>query len=271
MIRLLTLATGAGISATPQTELWSLSSVVALLTLVGLEVVLGIDNVIFIAILSGRLPQERRRRAQRLGIVAAVASRIVLLMAVTWVMGLTEPLWPEAPWVVGEVSGKGVILIVGGLFLVGKAVYEIHEKLEAAEHTQAGVARAAVGMATVVLQIMLIDVVFSLDSVITAVGMSGHLPVMVTAVLVAAGVMVIFAGPVSDFVEQHPTMKMLALAFLILIGVMLLVEGFGHHIPKGYLYFAMAFSLGVEMLNIRLRKKTEKVHLHYSTLPRNGD
>jgi predicted tellurium resistance membrane protein TerC len=259
---------GAGVEAS---EVWSMGSLVALVTLTSLEIVLGIDNVIFIAILSGRLPKEQQKRAQKLGIGAAVLTRVLLLMAVSWLMGLTEPLWSGGPWVLKDVTGKGLILILGGLFLVGKSVFELHEKLEAAEDGPGSVKAVAKGIVGVVAQIMLIDVVFSLDSVITAMGMSDQLAVMILAVLIAAGVMMMFAASVSDFVERHPTMKVLALAFLLLIGVMLFAEGFGHHIPKGYIYFAMAFSLGVEMVNMRVRGKSEKVHLHYSTLPRDAE
>ncbi|MCE9589590.1 MAG: TerC family protein [Planctomycetes bacterium] len=254
--------------------LWSVESGIALLTLAALEIVLGIDNVIFIAILSGKLPEATRYKAQRLGILAAVGTRILLLLAITWLMGLTKPLWPDAPALLNlnEISGKGLILIVGGLFLVGKAVWELHEKLEVAEeHHAGGAARAAAqSLAVVVVQIMLIDIVFSLDSVITAVGMSGHVPVMIAAVMIAACVMVAFSRKVSDFVEAHPTIKILALAFLLLIGFMLFIEGFGQHVPKGYIYFAMAFSLGIELFNMAVKKKSEKVHLNNSKLPEMG-
>ena len=185
-------------------------------------------------------------------------TRILLLLSITWVMGLTKPFVT----VMGlGISGKQLILLLGGLFLIAKATFEIHDKLEGAE-AEGGAAKAAGALVGVVVQIMLIDIVFSLDSVITAVGMAQHVPVMIAAILLAAVVMLVFAGPVSDFVDRHPTMKMLALAFLILIGVMLVAEGFGQHIDRGYIYFAMAFSLGVEMLNMRLRKKGQPVELH---------
>ena len=249
--------------------LWSMQSLIALLTLTGLEVVLGIDNVIFIAILSGKLPKEQRGTAQKTGIALAVLTRIALLFTISLMMGLTRPLFPGAIWPFDVLSGKSLILIGGGLFLIGKAAYELHEKLEAVEHTPGAgrTARAAASFGMVIFQIVLIDIVFSLDSVITAVGMSNQIVVMVTAVMIAAGVMIAFARPISSFVENHPTLKVLALAFLILIGVMLFVEGFGHHVPKGYIYFAMFFALCVEMFNLRLRKKAEKIRLHYSTMP----
>ena len=243
--------------------LWSVASLISLATLAALEIVLGIDNVIFIAILSGRLPQAQQARARQLGIGMAVISRLALLLAISWVMGLTRPLFD----LLGHpISGKQLILLLGGLFLIGKATFEIHDKLEGEEHHVAGAVGAT--LAGVVAQIMLIDIVFSLDSVITAVGMTPHVPIMMVAVILAAGVMLVFAGPISDFVARHPTMKMLALAFLILIGVMLVAEAFGQHIDKGYIYFAMAFSLLVELLNMRLRgKRPDPVVLANSTMP----
>ncbi len=256
------VAAAMGIDSAP---LWSLASLMSLATLAALEIVLGIDNVIFIAILSGRLPREQQPRARQLGIGMAVISRLALLLAISWVMSLTRPLFN----LLGQgVSGKQLILLLGGLFLIGKATFEIHHKLEGEAHDTSN-ARVGATMAGVVAQIMLIDIVFSLDSVITAVGMTPHVPIMMVAVILAAAVMLIFAGPISDFVARHPAMKMLALAFLILIGVMLVAEAFGQHIDKGYIYFAMAFSLVVELLNMRLRTKpTEPVELHRSTMPR---
>ncbi|MPY91127.1 MAG: TerC family protein [Luteitalea sp.] len=240
----------------------SLASLITLITLVTLEIVLGIDNIIFIAILAGRLPAAEQPRARRLGIGMAVISRILLLLGISWVMTLTRPLFTVGG---ASLSGKQLILIVGGLFLIAKSTYEIHDKLEGGDgHRRA--APAASALTAVVFQIMLIDIVFSLDSVITAVGMTPHVPLMVIAVLTAAGVMLVFAGPVSDFVHKHPTMKMLALAFLLLIGVMLVAEGFGQHVSKGYIYFAMAFSLFVELLNLRLRAKTQPLELRHSTM-----
>jgi predicted tellurium resistance membrane protein TerC len=258
------LATAAPAADLPAAgELFSLPSLISLLTLTSLEIVLGIDNVIFIAILAGRLPREEQPRARRLGIGMAVVTRVLLLLSITWVMRLTQPLVSVGAF---ALSGKQIILLLGGLFLIGKSTFEIHDKLEGAEHDRtASGGRAA--LSSVVLQIMVIDIVFSLDSVITAVGMTPHVPVMIVAVLLAAGVMMAFAGTISDFVHRHPTMKMLALAFLILIGVMLVAEAFGQHVDKGYIYFAMAFSLGVEVLNMRLRGKGAPVALRHSTLP----
>jgi len=249
-------------------ELFSLQSALSLATLAALEIVLGIDNVIFIAILAGRLPKADQPRARRLGIGMAVVSRIALLLGITWVMQLTQPLFA----IMGTAfSGKQLILLGGGLFLIAKATYEIHDKLEGEEHAASGGAKARQALAGVVLQIMLIDIVFSLDSVITAVGMTPHIELMIVAVVLAAAVMLIFAGPISDFVQKHPTFKMLALAFLILIGVMLVAEGFGQHIDKGYIYFAMAFSLVVELLNMRMRRKAVPVPLRHSHLPGEGE
>lgn len=264
---LLALSDVAPAAATlPAAPLWSVASLISLATLAALEIVLGIDNVIFIAILSGRLPTEQQPRARQLGIAMAVISRLALLLAISWVMGLTRPLFA----ILGQgISGKQLILLLGGLFLIGKATYEIHDKLEGEEagHGPGG-GKAGATMAGVIAQIMLIDIVFSLDSVITAVGMTPHVPIMMVAVVLSACVMLIFAGPISNFVQKHPAMKMLALAFLILIGVMLVAEAFGQHVDKGYIYFAMAFSLLIELLNMRLRKKSKApVVLHHSSMP----
>lgn len=241
-------------------------NLIALLTLVLLEIVLGIDNVIFIAILSGKLPQDQQGKARSMGIGLAVVARIALLFSIAWIMRLTQPLFSPFGH---DVSGRDLILLVGGLFLIGKSTFEIHEKLEAAEHD--GATRAVATFASVIAQIILIDIVFSLDSVITAVGISGNLWVMVPAVVVAAAVMLFFAGPISTYVERHPTMKILALAFLILIGFLLVLEGWLHETVeelhlKNYAYFAMAFSLAVEMINIRVRERSHPVHLR-SRLP----
>lgn len=247
----------------PNASLLSVSGLVALLTLASLEIVLGIDNVIFIAILAGRLPQAEQASARRMGIAVAVLSRIALLLGISWVMGLTRPLLT----VLGnELTGKSLILLGGGLFLIGKATFEIHDKLEGADHGGA-VSAVRASYWSVVFQVMLVDIVFSLDSVITAVGMTPHVPIMITAILIAAAVMLVFATAVSNFVHRHPTIKMLALAFLLLIGVMLVGEGFGQHVDKGYIYFAMAFSLTVEMLNMRMRRKAAPVELRHSSLP----
>ena len=233
-------------------EVW-----IALGTLTMLEIVLGIDNIIFISILSGKLPAEQQPRARRLGLLAAMGMRVLLLLSLTWIIRLT------APWftILGqEISGRDLILILGGLFLIGKSTYEIHDKLEGEEgHASKRVPSSFV---SVIVQIMLLDLVFSLDSVITAVGLAEDLWVMITAVVVAVAIMMVSAEGISAFVHKHPTVKMLALSFLLLIGVSLLIEGFDQHIPKGYIYFAMGFSVFVEMINLRLRKKTQPVELH---------
>jgi predicted tellurium resistance membrane protein TerC len=259
---LLALTTPEGGAPVVVHDLWSVQSLISLATLAALEIVLGIDNIVFIAILSSKLPAAQQPLARRLGISLAVVTRILLLLSITWVMGLTKPFATVLGY---GISGKQVILLLGGMFLIGKATFEIHEKLEGAgEH--GGAAKAASALLGVVLQIMLIDMVFSLDSVITAVGMAQHVPIMITAIVLAAVVMLIFSGPVSDFVHRHPTMKMLALSFLILIGVMLVAEGLGQHIDRGYIYFAMAFSLGVELINMKLRRPGAPVELHEAHL-----
>jgi len=230
---------------------------VALVTLTVLEIVLGIDNVIFISILAGKLPPEQRARARNIGLAGAMITRILLLLSLTWMMRLTAPLFKVLHH---EVSGRDLILLAGGLFLIFKATREIHEKLEGEEAHVSG--RAAVSFAGVIFQIMLLDIVFSLDSVITAVGMAQQVGVMVAAVVIAVVVMLIFSGPVSGFVERHPTVKMLALSFLLLIGVNLIADGSGVHIPKGYTYFAMGFSVFVEVLNLRIKSRGRPVRLH---------
>jgi predicted tellurium resistance membrane protein TerC len=246
---------------------------VALLTLTALEIVLGIDNVIFIAIVVGRLPTAERGRARTLGISLAVVTRILLLIGITWIMRLTTPLFHVFG---NDISGRDLILIVGGLFLIGKSTHEIHDKLESADLDPARKVTAT-GLGAVLIQIMLLDVIFSLDSVITAVGLSGNLPVMVTAIVLAAAVMVFFAGAVSRFVEQHPTMKILALSFLILIGVLLVMEGWNQALAEGlnlraYAYFAMAYAFAVELLNLRVRHPgVEPVHLRTASLPTDPD
>ncbi|MCG3196053.1 MAG: TerC family protein [Candidatus Omnitrophica bacterium] len=233
-------------------------NLIALLTLTSLEVVLGIDNVIFIAILAGKLPPDQQGRARFIGLALAMVMRVGLLLAIGWVMSLTHPLFGSLGH---DFSGRDLILLFGGLFLIAKSTYEIHDKLEGAEHELSGATKARSFTGTVI-QILLLDIVFSLDSVITAVGMAQSVAVMIAAVVIAVIVMLIFAGSVTRFIERHPTFKMLALSFLLLIGVMLVAEGFGKHIEKGYIYFAMAFSLFVETLNIRVRKKAEPVQLH---------
>ena len=283
---------------------FSVAALVSLLTLTLLEVVLGIDNIVFIAILTNKLPEERRASARRWGLGGAMLTRIGLLFAITWVLTLDKTtlftlpdlglgtLFEERETIASQsaaesalevrpqgvagpsdvattqpthadkhplaITGKELILFIGGLFLLGKATYEIHDKLEGHEHHEGGPKKAAVSFGSVIAQIMVLDIVFSIDSVITAVGIAKYLAVMVAAVMVAVGIMLVFAGPISRFVEKHPTIKMLALSFLILIGLMLVVEAFEVHIPKGYIYFAMGFALLVEMLNIRLRSLGKK-------------
>jgi predicted tellurium resistance membrane protein TerC len=230
---------------------------IGLLTLTALEIVLGIDNVVFISILAAKLPPEKQAGARRTGLILAMVSRILLLFSLSWVIGLTAPLIT----VMGhEISGRDLVLIVGGLFLVAKSTHEIHEKLEG--HTGEISARVGPSYTSVLIQILLLDVVFSLDSVITAVGMVSQIGVMVAAVILAVGFMMVFADAISGFVDRHPTVKMLALSFLLMIGVMLLADGFGQHISKGYVYFAMAFSVLVEALNLRVRRGAEPVKLH---------
>jgi predicted tellurium resistance membrane protein TerC len=234
-----------------QPEAW-----VGLLTLTLLEIVLGIDNIIFISILAGKLPREQQGRARRIGLVGAMTTRVALLAALAWIIRLTAPLFQ----VLGRpISGRDLILIAGGLFLLAKSTREIHDGLEGEEDRSGKKVRASLWR--VVGQIMLLDIVFSLDSVITAVGMSRHLAVMITAVVLAVAVMMIAAAPISDFVHRHPTIKMLALSFLLLIGVSLIADGMGQHIAKGYIYFAMGFSVFVEMLNIRIRSRTLPVRI----------
>jgi predicted tellurium resistance membrane protein TerC len=228
----------------------------ALITLTALEIVLGIDNIIFISILAGKLPEAQRARARTIGLALAMGTRLALLASLVWMMGLT------APWftVLGnEISGRDLILILGGLFLIAKSTMEIHDKLEGEE--EGSKARAAASFASVIFQILLLDIVFSLDSIITAIGMADELIIMAAAVIIAVIFMMVFAGAVNAFIDRHPTVKMLALSFLLMIGIALIGDGWDMHIPKGYIYFAMAFSVFVEMLNIRVRRKVEPVHL----------
>ena len=232
---------------------------IAFATLLALEIVLGVDNVVFISILAGKLPAEERDKARNLGLALALVTRILLLLSLAWIIRLTAPLFT----VLGqEISGRDLILIVGGLFLIGKSTHEMHARLEGVEGESEGTSRP--GFVSVIVQILLLDIVFSLDSVITAVGMVDELAIMIAAVVVALAVTLAFAGRISRFVERHPTVKMLALAFLLLIGTTLIAEGLNQHIPKGYIYCSMAFSLFVEGLNLRTRKKqsTGAVHLH---------
>jgi predicted tellurium resistance membrane protein TerC len=233
---------------------------ISLVTLTALEIVLGIDNIIFISILAGKLPKEQQAKARQTGLMLALVTRIALLCSISWVMGLTKVLF-KMPLLNVDVTGKSLILLIGGLFLIWKSTHEIHEKLEGDDgHATEG--RKVASFKAAIVQILLLDIVFSLDSVITAVGMVKEIWVMIAAVVIALGVMLAFAGSISDFVNRHPTLKMLALSFLILIGVMLVAESLDHHIPKGYIYFAMAFAFGVEILNLRVRTKTKPVELH---------
>ncbi|RPH75225.1 MAG: TerC family protein [Nitrospiraceae bacterium] len=231
---------------------------IALGTLTALEIVLGIDNIIFISVLVGRLPEKRRVLARRVGLGLAMMARLALLFSISWVMGLTEP------WLTvfsQAISGRDVILVVGGMFLLAKATHEIHNSLEGSDESDPAVGAASLGM--VLIQIALLDVVFSLDSVITAVGLVEQVSIMAIAIILAVVVMLMAAKSIGDFVDEHPTIKILALSFLILVGVTLMVEGFDVHVPKGYIYFAMGFSVGVEMLNIRMRRKrAAPVRLH---------
>lgn len=241
-------------------EIW-----ISLITLTVLEIVLGIDNIIFISILAGKLPQHQQKKARQLGLALAMITRVLLLLSLSWIMRLTAPLFNIGEWIglqPGEllekmaISGRDLILIIGGLFLIYKSTSEIHEKLEGEEHHSDG--RAVKSFMGVIVQILLLDIVFSLDSVITAVGMANEIFVMIAAVVIAVIIMMLSAGGISNFVNNHPTVKMLALSFLLLIGVSLLAEGFEQHIPKGYIYFAMAFSVLVEILNLKMKAKASR-------------
>ncbi len=235
---------------------------IGLLTLTMLEIVLGIDNIIFISILAGKLPAAEQSRARYIGLGLALVMRVILLFSLSWVIGLKEPLFA----VFGHgVSGRDLILILGGLFLLGKSTFEIHENLEG--ETGHASAKIPAKFVSVLIQIMLLDIVFSLDSVITAVGMVDRIEIMIAAVVVSIAFMMFFAGSVSSFVARHPTVKMLALSFLLLIGTTLVADGFGFHVPKGYIYFAMGFSVFVEMINLRLRRKSVPVDLHERYAP----
>jgi len=233
--------------------LFSAESWAALLTLTVLEIVLGIDNIVFISILSGKLPEHQRQRARTLGLALAMGTRILLLLSLTWIMRLTRPFFTIGPQ---EVSGRDLILLIGGLFLLWKSTHEIHERLEGAAEAVRKAGKANT-MASVLTQIALLDIIFSLDSVITAVGMANQIAVMVAAIVIAVGIMMLASRPLGEFVESHPTIKILALSFLLLIGMALIAEGFHQHIPKGYIYFAMGFSVFVEMLNLRAHRKTQ--------------
>src|SRR5690606_13890491 len=238
---------------------------ISLLTLTVLEIVLGIDNIVFISILSGKLPEHQQKKAQQVGLALALVTRILLLLSLTWIMTLTAPLLNIGEWLgfaneeileKTALSGRDLILITGGLFLIYKSTSEIHDKLEGEEHE--GGAKQVHSYWSTITQILILDIVFSLDSVITAVGMANHIEVMVAAVVIAVGIMLVSASSISSFVNKHPTVKMLALSFLLLIGVSLLAEGFEQHIPKGYIYFAMAFSVLVEVLNLKMKAKAAK-------------
>ncbi len=249
-------------------ELFTVENLTALLSLTALEIVLGIDNIVFIAILSNNLPEEKRQRARIIGLGVAMATRILLLFSLVWLTKLTATLFTVFSF---DVTGKGIILIVGGFFLIAKATHEIHAKLEGVDHNTKSAGKVAT-FGAVIAQIAIMDIIFSIDSVLTAIGMSSEIWVMVTAVIIAVFVMMLFARPVSNFVEKHPTLKMLALSFLVLIGVMLVAEGFGQHVNKGYIYSAMGFSLLVEMLNLfAKRRKGKTVQLNSSHLPESWD
>lgn len=244
-------------------SIFTTDNLVALVTLAALEIVLGIDNIVFISILAAKLPETRRPLARRVGLLVALGSRILLLLALSWVMSLTAALFSVGGH---DVSGRDLILLIGGLFLIGKATIEIHDKLEGPEGHERKT-KGAASFGSIIAQIAVIDIVFSLDSVITAVGMARALWVMIVAVVLSVFVMLAFANAIGGFIERHPTIKVLALAFMIMIGVILMVEGFGQHVEKGYVYFAMAFSLLVEILNMRMRKKAEPVHLRHPYVP----
>jgi len=233
-------------------EVW-----IAFFTLTALELVLGIDNIIFISILVDKLPKEKQEIARRIGLFLAMFMRIALLLVLAWIVGLTEPILTVTSF---EITGRDLILISGGLFLIWKSTGEVHQLLEGEEGVESR--KVAASFAGVIAQIMVIDLVFSLDSIITAVGMVSEVAVMIAAVVASVGLMMLFAGAIGRFVSDHPTIKMLALSFLVVVGVVLIADGFGHHVPKGYIYFAMAFSVGVEMLNIRMRKRVKPVDLH---------
>lgn len=261
------------------TSIWSGAALIALITLTVLEIVLGIDNIIFISVLADKLPKHQQAKARTLGLSLAMIMRILMLLGIGWIMGLTSPVPWIGSWLTvatlddSPMTWRDFILLVGGLFLIYKSVTEIHEKLEGHEHTRQ--VKAGLSFTNVIIQILILDIVFSLDSVITAIGMvqnpagdrTAQLIIMITAVVIAVGVMLFAAGPISRFVNQHPTVKMLAFSFLILVGVVLIVDATHRHIPKGYIYFAMAFSIAVEMLNLRLRSRGETVRLHTPRLP----
>jgi predicted tellurium resistance membrane protein TerC len=248
--------------------LFTVDSLISLLTLTVLEIVLGIDNIVFISILSGKLPDNQQKKARRLGLSLAMFIRVLLLLSISWIMSLTNTLFNMGEWIgiqnpkwleMTAISGRDLILLIGGLFLIYKSTSEIHEKLEGSEHEETKV--RVTSFVHTIIQILLLDIVFSLDSVITAVGMADHIEIMIAAVVIAVGVMLIASEGISNFVNKHPTVKMLALSFLLLIGVSLLAESFDQHIPKGYIYFAMAFSVFIEILNLKIRPAGKAVQL----------
>ncbi len=242
-------------------QLFTTENAIALLTLTVLEIVLGIDNIVFISILADKLPKEQQERGRQVGLALALITRVLLLLSLSWIIRLEEPLF-HLPVIGLGISGRDLILLVGGLFLIGKSTHEIHDKLEGHSDEGSGAKKAAVTFAAVVIQIGLLDIVFSLDSVITAVGMAKEIAVMITAVIIAVVIMLFASTPISNFVNKHPTVKILALSFLLLIGTSLIIEGLHQEIPKGYIYFAMAFSVFVELLNLRVRGPSQPVQLH---------
>jgi len=254
--------------------LFTIDSLISLLTLSVLEIVLGIDNIVFISIMAGKLPANKQKKARRLGLTLAMFVRILLLLSISWIMSLTRTLFNVGDWIgiqnekwleATAISGRDLILLIGGLFLIYKSTAEIHEKLEGGGHESAN--PKPISFTQTIIQILLLDIVFSLDSVITAVGMADHIQIMIAAVIIAVGVMVLASEVISNFVDKHPTVKMLALSFLLLIGVSLIAESFEQHIPKGYIYFAMAFSVFIEMLNLKMKSKSSKpVKLHQPRL-----
>ncbi|TGL76029.1 TerC family protein [Leptospira yasudae] len=236
-------------------ELLTLDKVVAVLTLTLMEIVLGIDNIVFLSIVSGKLPKNQQKKARNLGLVLALGFRIGLLFAVSWIASLTAPLFTVADF---GISGRDLIMLGGGLFLIAKSTSEIHGKVEGIEEDDSKSKKEKISFWGVIVQLIILDIIFSVDSIVTAVGLSGQFQVMVAAVILSMVVMLIFSGTVSDFINEHPTMKVLALSFLIMIGAMLFADGLHFHIPKGYVYFSMAFSLGVELINMKIRKASAK-------------
>ncbi|KAB2814204.1 TerC family protein [Phaeocystidibacter luteus] len=240
--------------------LFTLDALIAFLTLAFLEVVLGIDNIIFISILSNKLPKEQRGRARTLGIILALVFRIAMLLGITWIVKLTDPLWEAGPMFINEISGRDLVLIIGGLFLLAKSTREIHKKVRTEEQHEPGQVEKTekLSLSSVIIQIAILDVVFSFDSILTAIGMTQQIAIMIAAIVVSLVIMLVFAKRIANFIEKHVSLQILALSFLILIGTLLVTEGFGMEVPKGYIYFAVAYSLGVELLNMRADKKKAK-------------